>query len=342
MKFTQVTIHDIARMLDISASTVSRALSNNPRISKKTREKVQKLADKLNYQPNVVASNLRTGKSRTIGVVVPHINRNFFSNVIGGIEQTASNAGYRVIITQTLEQYEKEVENVKALINARVDGILISISGGTNNFDHLHLIKKNKIPLLFFDRVVDEIEANKVIIDDFNGAFNAVAHLISEGFTKIVHFAGPTHINVYKNRMLGYLEALNHFKLTNEKKFTFYNCLSEEKGYLACETIMNWKNKPDAIFSASDISALGAIKYLKANGYKIAQDCAVVGFANEPFTSIIEPALTSVDQKSFKIGNEVAALFLNEINQQVENRKYKSIVLEPELIIRQSSLKKSL
>ena len=248
MKPSQITIHDIARMLNISASTVSRALNDNPRISKKTREKVKELALKLNYQPNVVASNLRTGKSKTIGVVVPHLNRNFFSNVIGGIELTASNAGYRVIITQTYEQYEKEVENIRALINARVEGILISISGGTHNLDHLRQVKNSNIPLLFFDRVVDEIESNKVLIDDFQGAYKAVSHLISEGFTNIVHFAGPTHINVYRNRLLGYLEALKQNKLDQKKEYIFHDTLTEEKGWNACKEIMNRKDRPDAIF----------------------------------------------------------------------------------------------
>ncbi len=340
MKSTQVTIHDIARILKISASTVSRALNDNPRISKKTRKKVKELALKLNYQPNVVASNLRTGKSKTIGVVVPHLNRNFFSNVIGGIEQTASNAGYHVIITQTNEQYEKEVESIRALINARVEGILISISGGTHNLDHLKLVKNSNIPLLFFDRVTDEIEANKVVIDDFEGAYRAVSHLISEGFTKIVHFAGPTHINVYINRMLGYIKALKDNKLDFKEENIFQDTLTEEKGWEACKKMMSRGVKPNALFSSSDISALGAIKYLKANGFKISNDCAVVGFANEPFTSIMEPGLTSVDQNSTKIGIEVAKLFLEEINQKADKKEYKSLIIEPELIVRQSSLKK--
>ncbi|MBN2612936.1 MAG: LacI family DNA-binding transcriptional regulator [Bacteroidales bacterium] len=339
MKSSQVTIHDIARELKISASTVSRALSDNPRISLSTRKKVKELAVKLNYQPNIVASNLRTGRSKTIGVIVPHINRNFFSNVIGGIEETASNAGYRTIITQTCEKYEKEVDNVKALINARVDGILVSISGETHNLDHFNLVKQNKIPLLFFDRVADEIEANKVMVDDFKGAYKAVSHLINEGFRKIVHFAGPPHINVYKNRMLGYLEALNDNKIQQIDGYIFHDCLTEDKGWRSCENMMKYKNKPDAIFSASDISALGAIGYLKASGYDIPGDCAVVGFSNEPFTKIMEPGLTSIDQNSLEIGREVAALFLDEVHS-AEKNDYKHIVIEPELIIRSSSLKK--
>ncbi|HJX72340.1 MAG TPA: LacI family DNA-binding transcriptional regulator [Bacteroidales bacterium] len=341
MKSGQITIHDIARMLNISASTVSRALSGNPRISKSTRDKVKKLAGKLNYQPNIVATNLRTGKSKTIGIVVPHINRNFFSNVIGGIEQTASNAGYRVIITQTYELYEKEVENIMALMNARVDGILVSVSGGTKTFAHFELVKKRGMPLLFFDRTIDEIETSRVMIDDFMGAYKAVRHLIEEGFKKIAHFAGPRHINIYKKRWMGYQEALKEGGLKSTDELLFIDNLTEEKGWKAAAKLMKLKNRPDAIFSASDISALGAIKYLKEHGYRIPEDMAIVGFANEPFTSIMEPGLTSVEQKGYLIGVSVANLFFEEIQHQGETRPFKKIIIEPELIIRKSSLKKS-
>jgi LacI family transcriptional regulator len=341
MKSGQVTIHDIARMLNISASTVSRALSGNPRISRSTRDKVKKLAEKLNYQPNVVASNLRTGKSRTIGIVVPHINRNFFSNVIGGIEETASNADYRVIITQTYESHEKEVENIKALINARVDGILVSVSGGTKTYNHYELVKKRGIPLLFFDRTIDEIKTSRVMIDDFRAAYKAVRHLIEEGFKNIAHFAGPQHINIYRERFTGYQEALKEGGILFSEEFLFIDNLTEKKGWKAAEKLMKLKNRPDAIFSASDISALGAIKYLKEKGYRIPEDMAIVGFANEPFTSIMEPGLTSVDQKGYLIGVTVANLFFEEILKPSESGLFKKIIIEPELIIRESSLKKS-
>jgi LacI family transcriptional regulator len=341
MKSGQVTIHDLARMLNISASTVSRALSGNPRISRSTRDKVKKLVEKLNYQPNVVASNLRTGKSRTIGIVVPHINRNFFSNVIGGIEETASNADYRVIITQTYESHEKEVENIRALLSARVDGILVSVSGGTKTYGHYDLVKKRGIPLLFFDRTIDEIETSRVMIDDFRAAYKAVKHLIEEGFKNIAHFAGPQHINIYRERFAGYREALKEGGILYSEAFLFIDNLTEEKGWKATDKLMKLKNRPDAIFSASDISALGAIKYLKEKGYRIPEDMAIVGFANEPFTSIMEPGLTSVDQKGYLIGVTVANLFFEEILKPSESGLFKKIIIEPELIIRESSLKKS-
>lgn len=341
MKSSQVTIHDIARILKISASTVSRALNDSPRISNETKKKIRNLAKKMNYQPNVLASNLRTGRSKTIGVVVPHINRNFFSNVITGIEDAARNAGYRVMITQSDEDYKKEIENIRALIHARVDGILISISGSTSDFKHLEQVKENKIPLLFFDRATDEVEASSVVIDDFSGAYNAVHHLIEEGFKSIAHFGGPKNIKVYKNRFEGYVQALKDAGIEINPDFIFNNTLSYENGKIAAKKIFTMDKKPDAIFSSSDISALGAIEYFKLKKIIIPDDIALVGFANEPFTSIMEPGLTSVDQHSYDIGKKVAELFLEEVSSS-ENKKIKNIVLMPELIKRKSSLKKSI
>jgi len=340
MKSAQVTIHDIARILKISASTVSRALSDHPRISIDTKKRVRALAKKLHYQPNIIASNLRVGKTNTIGIIVPRINRNFFSNVIGGIEEIASNAGYRMMITQTNENYNKEVENIKALINARVEGVIISLSAETKDYDHLKLVQRNGIALIFFDRVTDNIESSKVVIDDHEGAYNAVSHLISQGCQKIVHFAGPEHLNIYSNRKKGYLNALKDSNINIKDDLIINNIITKEKGFSACRYLMNKKNKPDAIFAASDFSALGAMIYLKENGYKIPEDVALVGFANEPFTGLLEPGLTSVDQHSNEIGIEVAKLFLDEVQQDQVDTIYRDIIIKPDLIIRKSSLKK--
>ncbi len=340
MKSVQVTIHDIARILKISASTVSRALSDHPRISTETKKRVRALAKKLNYQPNIVASNLRVGKTNTVGIVVPRINRNFFSNVIGGFEEIVSNAGYRMMITQTNEDYNKEVENIKALINARVDGIIISLSADTKNYNHLKLVQRNGITLIFFDRITDKIETSRVVIDDLDGSYNAVSHLISQGCKRIAHFAGPEHLNIYLNRMKGYLNALKDNNIDIKDYLIINNILTKEKGFSACKHLMNLKNKPDAIFAASDYSALGAMVYLKETGYKIPEDIALVGFANEPFTGLLEPGLTSVDQHSNEIGIEVAKLFLDEVQHGEAGTICRDIIIKPDLIIRKSSLKK--
>ena len=341
MKNSRVTIHDIAHILKISASTVSRALNDNPRISNKTRERIKETARKLNYQPNILASNLRIGKTHTVGIVIPRINRSFFANVIGGIEDTFSNAGYRIMITQTNEDYDKEVENIMALINARVDGIIISLSAGTKDYSHLEQAKKNGIPLIFFDRAPDNLQASKVVIDDLNGAYNAVNHLISQGCKKIAHFAGPEHVNIYLNRKTGYLNALKNSKISIKKEYIVNNVITTNKGISACKDLMNLPGKPDAIFAVSDFAALGAMIYLKENGFRIPEDVALIGFANEPFTGLLEPGLTSVDQHSNTIGIEVAKLFLEEVQQKANETIYRDVVINPDLIIRKSSLKKN-
>jgi LacI family transcriptional regulator len=340
MRSPQVTIHDIAKILKISASTVSRALSDHPRISADTKKKVKALAKKLDYQPNIIASNLRIGKTNTVGIVVPRINRNFFSNVIGGFEEVVSNAGYRMMITQTNEDYNKEVENIKALINARVDGIIISLSAGTKEYNHFKLVQRNGIPLIFFDRATEHVESSKVVIDDLDGGYDAVNHLISQGCKRIAHFAGPERLNIYSNRKQGYLNALKKSNIDIRDDYIINNTITKEKGFNACRQLMNLKNRPDAIFAASDFSALGAMIYLKENGYNIPEDIALVGFSNEPFTSLIEPGLTSVDQRSYEIGIEVAKLFLSEVHSDRTRTICRDVIIKPDLIIRKSSLKK--
>lgn len=341
MSSPQVTIHDIAKILKISASTVSRALSDHPRISVDTKKRVKALAKKLGYQPNIVASNLRVGKTNTVGIVVPRINRNFFSNVIGGFEDVVSNAGYRMMITQTTEDYNKEVENIKALINARVDGIIVSLSAGTKEYNHFKLVQRNGIPLIFFDRATDNIESSKVVIDDLDGGYNAVSHLISQGCKRIAHFGGPENLNIYSNRKKGYINALKNGNIDIKDYYIIDDVITKDKGNTACRYLMNLKDKPDAIFAASDFSALGAMVYLKENGYKIPEDVALVGFANEPFTSLIKPGLTSVDQHSNEMGIEAAKLFLGEVKHDPTSTICRDVIIKPDLIIRKSSLKKT-
>src|SRR5665648_928963 len=198
-KSSEPTIHDIARELKISASTVSRALNDNPRISLKTKEKIKAVADSLGYRPNTLASNLRNKKSNTIGIVVPLINRHFFSSVISGVEDVAFNAGYNVVISQSNDLAEKEISIVHSMFSNRVDGLIISISMQTDTFEHLKLFRKKNIPLVFFDRVVPEIETDKIVVDDFAGGFKVTQHLIDQGYQRIGHLAGPQNLMSLQN-----------------------------------------------------------------------------------------------------------------------------------------------
>jgi LacI family transcriptional regulator len=339
MRNGKATIHDIAEKLQVTASTVSRALNNNPRISEATKKKVLKAAKELNYQPNNIASALRSGKSRLIGVVVPTANRNFFSSVIRGIEEIANSLNYKVVISQSYDDFEKEVQTVEALLNAQVDGIIASVGKTTENVDHFKKILKKGIPLVLFDRVTNELDVSQVVIDDYYGALQATEHLINEGCRRIVHFTSSQNINIYKERKRGYEDALLKHGIALDPKLIRFSKLQLEDGRASMQEVIDEKISFDAVFSASDYSIMGAMQVLKENGYKLPQDVKLVGFGDEPFTSFTEPTLTTVDQKSIPMGKITAETFFEILNQKDQtNTLSKKTILKPELIIRNSSI----
>jgi LacI family transcriptional regulator len=338
MKKEKATIHDIAEKLNVTASTVSRALNDNPRISEATKKKVLKVAKQLNYQPNHIASALRSGKSRLIGVIVPTANRNFFSSVIRGIEEIANSLDYKIVISQSYDEFEKEVQTVETLLNARVDGIIASIGKTTENFDHFEKIIKKGIPLVLFDRVSDELEVSQVIINDHLGAYQAVDHLIKNGATRIIHFSSSKRINIYKERKRGYEDALIDNGIKVDPALIFYSKMQLEDGREMMENIIKEGIEFDAVFSSSDYSIMGAMQVLKEYGYKIPQQIKLVGFGNEPFTSFTEPAITTIDQKSIPMGKITAETFFELLNDKRPETLAKKTILKPELIIRGSSL----
>jgi LacI family transcriptional regulator len=340
MKKRRVTIHDIARELNTTASTVSRALQDHPRISKNMKEAVWDLAQKLNYQPNSVASSLRKGKGNTIGVIVPYIDRYFFSSVIRGIEDVAYQAGYNVLICQSYDSFDREKNIVETLINGKIDGLLVSLAAETRDLNHFHLVQSKGLPLIFFDRVPASMDVNKVEIDDFAGAFKAVEHLIDQGCRRIVHFEGPRHVSIYHNRYEGYKAALQKNNIPFDESLVLKETITRNAGEKAAFEISKMTPIPDGIFSAGDFSAMGAILKLKALDIKIPGDIAVVGFANEPYDDILEPGLSSIDQHSVEMGHSVAKLFLEEITDPQGASVPKRIILNPELHVRGSSKRK--
>lgn len=337
LKKTKVTIHDIAKQLNTTASTVSRALQDHPRISQPMKKAVLELAEKLNYQPNFIASSLRKGRGNTIGVVIPRIDRNFFSNVIGGIEDVASEEGFNVLICQTYDSEQKEKNIVETLINGKVEGLLVSLASGTRDFKHFKQAMDKHVPLIFFDRAPAELEVSKVEIDDYLGAYMAVTHLIEQGCRRIAHFSGPLHVSIYSNRFAGYQAALKDKGIPFKEEYLEKEIYNKESGIDATYKLMALKEPPDAIFSASDFSALGAVLALKELEIKVPDQVAVVGFANEPYASILEPALSSVDQHSKEIGQTAAKLFFEQLKEQHSAIIPKRVVLTPNLIIRKSS-----
>lgn len=333
------TIHDIAKSLNTTASTVSRALAGHPRISDETKRLVREAAEKAGYQMNGVASALRSGRTFTIGVIVPTADRSFFSKVVRGIEEETSRANYNVMICQSNDSYAGEMKDIAALMRAQVDGILLSNAKETVDFQHLEALKKQNVPVVLFDRVVHLPGISTVTVDDFGGAYQATKHLIEQGCRRIAHMTPPQqHLHIYNERKRGYLEALEAHGLPFYENYIHRNDLTLEGGRAGATFFWSLPEPPDAIFCASDLSALGAMQFLKSRGLKIPRDVALCGFANEPFTSYIEPALTTVSQHPEEIGKVATQLFFEQIEAPKGAFLHKNITLNTNLIIRESSL----
>ena len=339
MKKRRTTIHDIAEKLNITASTVSRALHDHPRISKATKQVVLKTAERLHYQPNHIAAALRNGKSNVIGIIVPTADRSFFSTVVRGIEEIANAANYNVMICQTHDLHEKEVAAVEALLNARVDGIIASIAKETENFDHFRKLKVKGIPLVLFDRSNDELDVSNVIIDDHLGAYKAVEHLIQQGCKRIAHFTSQKKVSIYRERYRGYREALESYRMPFDASLVIESHLQLQDGRQSMKKLLSMSKPPDGVFSSSDYGAMGALQVLKERGIIAPKQIAIVGFSNESFTSFSEPTITTVDQHSMRMGNAAAEIFLEQILTGNNVFVPKKTILKPDLIIRKSSLR---
>lgn len=333
----KTTIYDIAKKLNITAATVSRALNNNPKISEATRELVIQTAAQMNYKQNKLALALKSGKSFNVGVIVPRIDSNFFGSIIRGIEEELNPRGYHVIICQTHESISMENENIETLLNAQVDGILISTSGA--KIDPFNRVLIKNVPLVFFDRKLTMNGVSSVTINDYEGGYKATKHLIDQGCTRIAHFSGDRSIEIFEERFRGFHQALIDSGIAFNKDYVRQTKSSLEDGARAIKELMALTPPPDALFSASDFAALGAIQQLKLQGVKIPDGFSVVGFANEPFTKFMELSITTVDQSPLEMGRMAAKVFLEQIENTNSFKIEKKVVLPPELIIRKSSLK---
>jgi LacI family transcriptional regulator len=328
-----VTIHDIARELGISGSTVSRALKNHPRISQATRDAVRKLADSYGYKPNTLATSLRTGKGNTVGVIVPNINRSFFSNIIAGIEEVLSIHGYNLMICQSYEKIEKEISALSTLMDARVDGILMSLSMETRDYAHLEETMKQGIPMVFFDRVPESLKTNSVVISDYLAAYKLTSSIINSGYQKLAHIGGSSGINVYRNRQQGFLDALKDAGIRPEKKWIVETEMTEKGGRMAFSGFVKQKSIPDAVICAGDYTALGVLQAARDLQIDVPGELAISGFANEEFTSLIDPSLSTVDQQGTEIGRIAAHSFMN----YKESGEIQEIQVDSVIILRTSS-----
>ena len=335
----KATIYDIAKELKITAATVSRALNNNPKISEKTRNLVLATADKLNYKQNRLAVALKSGRSNNVGVVVPFINKNFFASVIRGIEEELYPKGFHVIICQTHEENDREKKIFQNLMNAQVDGILVSTSFTNKNKDQLNQVFKKNSPFIFFDRVLNFDGISTVSIDDYQGGFDATEHLINQGCQRIAHFNVDQNIELYNNRFNGYKDALSKHGIAYNSDYVITLKNDMQAGKEAAKKLMQLPVPPDAIFSSTDNGLLGAVKYLQSKSIRIPEDVSVVGFSNEPFTQFLEPSISSVDQSPVEMGKMTAKVFLEQIENKQSTNTQKKVVLPAKLVIRKSSNK---
>ncbi|WP_312766079.1 LacI family DNA-binding transcriptional regulator [Epilithonimonas sp.] len=336
------TIYDISKKLNVSVATVSRALNNHPRISQETKELVMAAAKEMNYKQNNLAKALKSGETKTVGVIVPYINTNFFSSVIRGLEEELSPHGYHVIICQSHEDAAIEKKQLNTLLNTQVDGIFISISRNTSDMEYIKkILATTNTPIIFFDRKKDIPGISTITIDDHKGAFMATEHLINQGYRNICHFSGDQNLEIYQNRLNGYIDALKANDLPVVKENIINTGSSIEEGISAVKNLWKRKIKPDAIFSASDFTALGACKEIKNLKVKIPEDIGIIGFSNEPFTQFMELSISSVDQTPVVMGKIAGNVFLERIKDNSSGISIeKKLVLSPTLHIRQSSDRK--
>ncbi len=333
----QTTIIDIAKFTGVSNSTVSRALHGHSDISPDTRKAVLEAAAQMDYQPNQLAHNLVTSKTNTIGMIVPEFHNPFFPNVIIGAHEVLTEAGYNLTIMQSNESYSVEVSNTKTMLANRVDGLLISLTQETNNFDHLNVFVKRGIPLILFNRVCEHVDASKVVVNDFEASFSAVEHLILSGYDRIAHLGGPLNLSVSRERLRGYKFAMAKYGKRIEENMVIQGMLTQQKARIYGKYLLELENRPDAIFAVNDSSAIEIMLMAMEKGIKIPEELGVVGFSDNPESAYIGPGLTTVRQPTLKMGKTTAAGILQLIDGEEDFRLPNETMLKTELVIRGSS-----
>lgn len=336
MKSHLISINDIAKALGISPSTVSRALKDHPDISNETKKIVQQYASDVNYRPNALALSLKTQRSYTLGLIIPQIVHHFFSSIISGIEELAYSKGYRLIICQSNEDYQREVINTQVLFDHRVDGILISQSKTTHESDHFKDLIDSGIPLVFFDRICEKLATDRILTDDLGGAYSATSHLIERGARKILHLTSPGHLQIGRLRVEGFTKAIadNGLSIEDQK---IIQCDTREEVFAFKDKILKIAPEIDGIFAINDFTAIAAMQIIQQEGYKIPDDIKVVGFGNDPIASIAYPALTTIEQDGFRIGNTAVEILLKRIENPTTFIDFQNIVIPVKLFLRESS-----
>ncbi|RPG67923.1 MAG: LacI family transcriptional regulator [Flavobacteriaceae bacterium TMED42] len=334
----RVTIKDLAQELNVSTSTVSRALQDHPALKLETRERVKTLAKKWNYQPNTLALDLLRQSSKIIAVIVPEITSHFFSSTIVGIQDVMVSTEFNIMIFISNESYEEEARIIEKLSKIQLAGVLVAPSSETKNFDHFRSLQGNGIPLVIFDRDCEGLEAHKVLVDDYRGAFEAVDYLIKTGCKRIAHITGFSHLSTNSNRLRGYINALKKNGLPVKKEMIIQTeGFNHEDGIVPVETLLKSNNVPDAIFAVNDRLAVSAMRTAKKLDFKIPDDISIIGFDDEPHSSYFTPPLSSVWQPVYSMGMLSVRILLQEIKE--ESTRFRNEIFKTELVIRGTSRK---
>lgn len=341
MKPRQTTLKDIANTLNVSVSTVSRALKDSHEIGAQTKKEIIELAKAMDYIPNPLALGLLKNKSFTVGVVVPKIGYYYNSSAISGIEEVLEEHGYTVMICQSNESQEQEIIHVKNLVSNRVDGIIASLAETTSDISHFIYAQEKGIPVIFFDRVPEYPQASKIIVDNEAAAVTAVEHLISIGKKKIAYIAGPKNLRISSIRYSGYRKALLNHQLEFNPELHIYCDFNQEMGYKACKQMIREGKEFDGLFAVNDRTCAGVLTALHEHNIRIPEDVAVIGFNDEPYDIFLHPPLSTIKQPSYEIGKEAAKIFLDERDFDFENFTPVLKILETELIQRGSTVAKS-
>lgn len=343
MKFEAVTIKDIAKALGLSTSTISRALRDSHEISAETKQLVLECAEKLNYKPNPIALSLKEKRSRSIGVVVCEIANSFFSQVINGIESIAYDRGYNVIVAQSHESYEREVVDLQFLSSRSVDGIIISLATETTDLSHIKALHDRGMPIVLFDRVNEEINTHKVIVDNFRGAYDATEHLINNGYKRIAALAGSEFLSITSERLAGYHDALKAHGLQYSKEYLqhcFYGGMVFSEVEEGVNKLLTLKQKPDAIITTSDKLTTGCLRTLKRRGIVIPDEMGLIGFSNYDIAELVDPPLTVIRQPAEEMGKAATELLLQLVESKRPVKEFEKRVLTPELQVRASAIKR--
>ena len=343
MDLNFLTLKDISKALGYSISTVSKALRDSYEISPQTKAIILAYAEKHNYKPNITARSLKQGKSKSIGIIISTIDNHFFAQLVSGVESVAYDKGYNIIITQTHESYEREVLNLNHLSLRSIDGLLISLSSETTDVNHLKKLFSVGLPIVFFDRVSNEVNTHKVISNNYQGAYDGVVHLIENGYKKIAHIGSSPNISITNERLAGYKKALENHNLTiDESYIKFCKQGGKDVGEIeqSIQDLLKLKNPPDAIFTASDRITTSTLIYLKRMNIRIPDSIALIGFTNISLAEVLNPALSSIHQPAFEMGQTAMEMLVNIIESKIPITQFETKVFDTELQIRESCRRK--